>query len=217
VRPADRRLEDAVKRELVGAAAALVAAVALALVAVDALRLDNHVATDDARFASAPMSEGLWEEVSLLPFDASHAVLGLEDDLAYSRAASLYLRSRPGEPTSLNPRRETLRAEATRQLAVISKEDPDAGRRSQAAMLLALLALGRGDLFTSAEERLQVLRGAVGNLQVAVELDPESAEAKRNLELALSSAGEPPSGATDAGGTTDTGDTAGVGRSGSGY
>jgi hypothetical protein len=206
-----------VRRELLGAGAALVAAAVLALVAVDALRLDTRVGTDDARFASAPMSEGLWEDAGLLPFEATQTVLGIEDDLSYRRAASLYVRSRPGEPTSLNPRRETLRAEATRQLAVISKEDSDARRRSQAAMLLALLALGRGDLFTSAEERLQVLRGAVGNLQIAVELDPDNAEAKRNLELALSSIGEPPSGATDAGGTTDTGDTAGVGRSGSGY
>jgi hypothetical protein len=202
---------------VIAVAAALVAAVALAVVGVDALRLDDRVAIDDARFASTPMSEGLWEDEAMLPFGATQSLLGLEDDLAYRRAASLYVRSRPGEPTSLNPRRETLRADATRQLAEISKTDGDARRRSQAAMLLALLGLGRGDLFTSAEERLQVIRGAIGNLQVAVELDPDNAEAKRNLELALSSAGEPASGATDAGGTTDTGDTAGVGRSGSGY
>lgn len=205
------------RRELVGAAAALVAAVLLALVAADALGLDDSLAADDARFASAPLSEGLWDEAGILPFDASQAILAFGDDLAYRRAVSLYVRSRPGEPTSLNPRRETLRAEAQRALAAISREDGDARRRSQAAMLLALLALGRGDLFTSAEERLQVLRGAVGNLQIAVELDPENADAKRNLELVLSSVGEPPSGATDAGGTGDTGDTAGVGRAGTGY
>ncbi len=204
-------------RELVGAAAALVFAALLAVAGIDALRLDDRIAADDARFASAPLSEGLWENAALLPLSATERVLGLEDAIVYRRAVSLYTRSRPGEPTSLNPRRETLRAEAQRQLAAISKEDADASRRSQAAMLLGLLALGRGDLFTSAEERLQVLRGAVGNLQVAVELDPQNADAKRNLELVLSSVGEPPSGATDAGGTADTGDTAGVGRSGSGY
>lgn len=205
------------RRRLAGAGAALVAAVLLALDGLDALRLDARVARDDARFASAPLTEGLWQEAELLPFGVSQGVLGLADDFAYRRAVSLYTRSRPGEPTSLNPRRETLRAEAQRALALLSREDADPRRRSQAAMLLGLLALGRGDLFTSAEERLQVLRGAVGNLQIAVELDPENADAKRNLELALSSVGEPPSGATDAGGTTDTGDTAGVGRAGSGY
>ncbi|HZB22545.1 MAG TPA: hypothetical protein VE444_01745 [Gaiellaceae bacterium] len=205
------------RAQLLGAVAALVVAALLALVAIDALRLDERVAEDDARFAAAPMTEDLWQTDEVLPLGASRALLGLDPDLDYRRAASLYTRSRPGEPTALNPRRETLRAEATRQLAVISREDPDAHRRSQAAMLLALLALGRGDLFNSAEERLQVLRGAVGNLQIAVELDPTNAEAKRNLELALSSIGEPESGATDAGGTTDTGDTAGVGRAGSGY
>lgn len=205
------------RRELVGAAAALVVAVLLAVVGLDALRVQDAIAADDARFAASPMAEGLWDETTFLPLGGSEKLLGLEDDVAYRRAASLYVRSRPGEPTALNPRRETLRAEAQRRLSVITRTDADPRRRSRAAMLLALLALGRGDLFTSAEERLQVLRGAVGNLQIAVELDPDNAEAKRNLELALSSVGEPPSGATDAGGTTDTGDTAGVGRSGSGY
>lgn len=205
------------RRELAGASVALAAAVLLALVALDALRLDDRIAADDARFSSAQLSEGLWDGGGLVPLGATEALLGLGDDLAFRRAVSLYVRSRPGEPTSLNPRRETLRAEAQRALAVISREDADPRRRSQAAMLLGLLALGRGDLFTSAEERLQVLRGAVGNLQIAVALDPESADAKRNLELALSSVGEPPSGATDAGGVADTGDTAGVGRAGSGY
>ena len=205
------------RRELLGAVVALVFALLLAVVGYDAVRADARVADDDARFASSQMAEGLWDHATFLPFGGSPALLGFDDDLALRRAASLYVRSRPGEPTALNPRRETLRAEAQRRLAAISRSDDDPKRRSQAAMLLALLALGRGDLFTSAEERLQVLRGAVGNLQIAVELDPDNAEAKRNLELALSSVGEPPSGATDAGGTTDTGDTAGVGRAGSGY
>lgn len=205
------------KAQVTGAVLALAVAALLAVVALDAWRLDDRMAADDARFAAAPLTEGLWPADEILPFGASTTVLGLDDDLEYRRAASLYTRSRPGEPTALNPRRETLRAEAQRRLAVISREDADARRRSQAAMLLALLGLGRGDLFTSAEERLQVLRGAVGNLQIAVELDPDNADAKRNLELALSSIGEPASGATDAGGTTDTGDTAGVGRAGTGY
>jgi tetratricopeptide (TPR) repeat protein len=208
-----------VRRALVGAVAALVAALALTVVGIDALRLDDRVATDDARFTSKPMSEGLWQDDSFLPFSAAQSLLGLESDLAYRRAASLYIRSRPGEPTALNPRRETLRAEATRALTTISKEDDDYRRRSQAAMLLALLILGRGDLFMSNEERLGELRRAIGNLQVAVALDPENAEAKRNLELALSAfgQGDKASGATDAGGTPTPGERAGVGRSGSGY
>lgn len=204
-------------RTIVGGFAALVAAVLLALVGLDALRSDERLAADDARFAAAPLAEGLWRNDDLLPLGVSRRLLGLDDDLVYRRAVSLYVRSRPGEPTALNPRRETLRAEAQRALGEVSREDGDARRRSQAAMLLALLGFGRGDLFTSEEERLTVLRGGVGNLQVAVALDPENAEAKRNLELALTSVGLPASGATNAGGTTDTGDTGGVGRSGSGY
>jgi hypothetical protein len=204
-------------KPLLGAAAALLVAVLLALLGLDALRAERGLERDDARFAVAPATEGLWEGTSLLPGTVSTRLLGFADDLDYRRAVSLYVRSRPGEPTSLNPERETLRAEAQRALSAVSREHPDPGRRSDAAMLLGLLAFGRGDLFNSPEERLQTIRGAIGNLQVAVGLDPSNVDAKRNLELALTSVGLPPSGATDAGGTTDTGDTGGVGRSGSGY
>ena len=197
--------------------AALVGALLLAFVGFEALRWQDSVGDDDARFAASPLSEGLWEHDESLPLAPTRRLLGLGDDLAYRRAVSLYTRSRPGEPTALNPEREALRGNARQALSALSQTDSELSRRSQAAMLVALLALGQGDLFQSAEERLQVLRGGVGNLQIAVALDPDNAEAKRNLELVLTSAGQPPSGSTDAGGTSDTGDQAGVGRSGSGY
>jgi hypothetical protein len=206
-----------VRREVTIAAAALVLALLLAVLGFEALRWDERIRNDDARFAAAPLTEGLWASGEALPLAPARRLLEIDDDLAYRRAVSLYTRSRPGEPTALNPQREALRGAAQRALSDISEGDPSAERRSQAAMLLALLGLGRGDLFQSAEERLQVQRTAVGNLQVAVALDPNNAEAKRNLELVLTAIGEPPSGATDPGGTSDTGDTGGVGRSGSGY
>jgi hypothetical protein len=205
------------RRDGVILAAALLGALLLALVGLEALRWQDSVADDDARFAASPLGEGLWEHDERLPLEPTRRLLGLGDDLAYRRAVSLYTRSRPGEPTALNPEREALRGNARQALSALSQTDSELSRRSQAAMLVALLSLGQGDLFQSAEERLQVLRGGVGNLQIAVALDPDNAEAKRNLELVLSSAGQPPSGATDAGGTSDTGDQAGVGRSGSGY
>jgi hypothetical protein len=204
-------------KAVIGGVAALLVAVLLGLLGLDLLRSDRQLKADDARFAAAPLAEGLWQDDELLPLGVSRRLLGFDDDLAYRRGVSLYVRSRPGEPTSLNPQREALRAEAQRALGVVSREGGDAYRRSQAAVLLALLALGRGDLFTSEEERLTVLRGGVGNLQIAVALDPNNPDAKRNLELALTSVGLPPSGATDAGGSADTGDTGGVGRSGTGY
>jgi len=205
-----------VRRDALLAVAALAAAVVLALLGLDARRWEQRVAADDARFAVAPLSEGVWESRDG-PRSLSRRLLGLDDDLRFRRAVSLYVRSRPGEPTSLNPERETLRGEAQRELSALSKEDSEPARRSLAAMLVALLALGRGDLFQSAEERLQVLRGGIGNLQIAVALDPANDEAKRNLELVLTSAGVPSSRATDAGGVTDLGEQAGVGRAGSGY
>jgi hypothetical protein len=205
------------RRDGLIAAAALAGALLLALLGYEALRWDDSLGDDDARFAASPLSEGLWAHDERLPLAPARRLLGLGDDLAYREAVSLYTRSRPGEPTALNPQREALRGNARQALSALSRTDPAQSRRSQAAMLVALLSLGQGDLFQSAEERLQVLRGGVGNLQIAVALDPDNAEAKRNLELVLTSAGLPPSGATDAGGTSDTGDQAGIGRSGSGY
>jgi hypothetical protein len=205
------------RRDGLIAAAALAGALLLALLGYEALRWDDSLGDDDARFAASPLSEGLWAHDERLPLAPARRLLGLGDDLAYREAVSLYTRSRPGEPTALNPQREALRGNARQALSALSRTDPEQSRRSQAAMLVALLSLGQGDLFQSAEERLQVLRGGVGNLQIAVALDPDNAEAKRNLELVLTSAGLPPSGATDAGGTSDTGDQAGIGRSGSGY
>jgi hypothetical protein len=205
------------RREALVAVGALALAALLALLGFEALRWDRRLADDDARFAASPLAAELWKGDELLPVAPARNLLGLDDDLRYRRAVSLYTRSRPGEPTALNPERESLRGAAQRELTAISREESNAARRSQAAMLVALLALGRGDLFQSAEERLTVQRTATGNLQVAVMLDPANVEAKRNLELVLTSIGEPPSGATDAGGTSDTGNQGGIGRSGSGY
>ena len=205
------------RRDALVATVALVLAAALAVVGFEALRWERRIADDDARFSAAPMSKELWRDAEAAPIGPAKWLLGIDDDLRYRRAVSLYTRSRPGEPTALHPEREALRGAAQRELTVISREDSDERRRSQAAMLVALLGLGRGDLFQSAEERLTVQRTAAGNLQVAVMLDPTNDEAKRNLELLLTSIGEPPSGATDAGGTPDTGNQGGVGRSGSGY
>jgi hypothetical protein len=210
-------MEGRMKRDGLIVAASLAGALLLALLGYEALRWHDSVAADDARFAASPLSAGLWKHEERLPLAPTRRLLGLSDDLAYRRAVSLYTRSRPGEPTALNPQREALRGNARQVLSALTRTDPEPSRRSQAAMLVALLSLGQGDLFQSAVERLQVLRGGVGNLQIAVALDPDNSEAKRNLELVLTSAGLPPSGASDAGGTSDTGDQAGVGRSGSGY
>ena len=147
------------KRDGLIVAASLAGALLLALLGYEALRWHDSVAADDARFAASPLSEGLWKHEERLPLAPTRRLLGLSDDLAYRRAVSLYTRSRPGEPTALNPQREALRGNARQALSALSRTDPELSRRSQAAMLIALLSLGQGDLFQSAEERLQVLRG----------------------------------------------------------
>lgn len=204
--------------QLGAAAAALLAAVLLVLVGADALRWQDALDRDDARFSAAPAGgDELWRLDEALPASPARRLLGLGDDLAYRRGVRLYAQSRPGEPVANNPRREVLRADAQRALADVSRSDPDPRRRAQATMLIGLLAVGRGDLFTSVEERLQVLRSAVGNFQVALELDPDHVEAKRNLELILADVGAPESGGDDPSQGPAQGSSTGAGRSGSGY
>jgi len=208
----------AVRRDLVAAAGALVLAVLLAIVAFDALAVSGQLHDDDARFYSVgTRREGLWRLRETLPLQPVERLLGIRDDVAFREGLSGYARSDPGLPIATAPGREALRAEARRTLTALSRDDPDQRRRAKAAMLVALLGLGHGDLFTSPEERLQVLLDAVGNLKIALALDPDSDEIKRNLELALSDAGVPPSGATDPGQGLGFGSETGAGRSGTGY
>ena len=204
--------------ELLGAAVALLAAALLALLGLDVLRWQSALGDGDARFAAAPTrEEPLWDAEATLPGGLAERLLDVGDDLAYRHAVRLYARSRPGEPVAHNPRREVIRAEAQRALTAVSRDDPTAARRARTTMLLGMLGVGRGDLFTSPEERLQVLRSVAGNWQVALELDPGLDEAKRNLELLLAEGGAPVAGATDPAQGSSRGSSTGAGRSGSGY
>jgi hypothetical protein len=192
-------------------------AIALALVAVDVLRVSGAVAGDDVRFQARPtLPSGLWDDPGFLPGDIASKAVGLEDDLRFRRAVWLYARAEPGSlSTAITPEKEALQASLEAKLIDATRAESDPRRRSQLLNLLALVAMTR--YAVDPGDRSNIVREAIGNLTSAIEIDPDNAEAKFNLELILRDFFHQvaPAAAPDRGRLG--GNVAGVGRDGSGY
>jgi hypothetical protein len=94
----------------VAAVFAVPAAIALALLAVDVLRVPGHVGSEDTRFHGAPLRQrALWEDVGFIPERLSTRLLEVEDDLAYRRTIWLYARTDPRKVQITTPEQEALR------------------------------------------------------------------------------------------------------------
>ena len=200
----------------IAAVLAVPTAIVLVVVAVDLIRTPGEVTVDDARFQTAPMRQrGLWD-VGFLPGDLSERLLGLDDDVTYRRLVGLYLKVEPGKIEYQGfPELESLRAKAQFELTRMSREDPDLERRSRLLTLYGVMTLdGRplGDF-----ELRDMLQKAVSAFRNAIELDPDNADAKTNLEAVLSVFGPVAAGGSAPVGGANQGNTSGQGASGSGY
>jgi len=206
-------------RRYVGRAAAALGvalAVVLAVLALDVLAASREFADDDFRFQNAPTRQrGLWDGLGFLPRSAGVRALGLEDDLAYRRAVAIFVTAAPARGSRAGPQVEAARGQATLALTRTSEDEHDARRRSQLLNFLGLIPLARG--LEDPQERSQVLRAASGTFQSAIEVDPENADAKWNLEAVLRDAntgGLPPnapSGEADRGQRSSPGGAVGAG------
>jgi hypothetical protein len=168
-------------------AAALVAiplAIAVALLAVDVLRLSGNVERDDRRFQTAPLRQkGLWE-ASALPANAGALLAGIEDDVEYRRLLALYRRVEPGRVNFEGfPDLEKLRAKLQFELTRASGEEPDPQRRSRLLTLYGVMTLDKRTLTDDDKEK--ILQAAVEAFRAAIELDSENEDAKTNLETLL--------------------------------
>lgn len=177
-------------RWMAWAVAALAVPVALALIviATDVLRTPGELRADDARFESAPMRQrGLWK-VGFLPGLMSERLLGLEDDVFHRQILGLYLRVEPGEVDYEGfPELESLRAKAQYEVTRLSREEPDAKRRSRLLTMYGVITL---DIKVPTEvDRKDNIQRAVSAFRNAIELDPENDDAKTNLEGVLSREG----------------------------
>jgi hypothetical protein len=200
----------------VAAVLAVPLAAVLVLLAVDVLRLPSAIESDDVRFEAAPERQaGLWEDLGFLPGRPVERLLDLDDDLAYRRAMAMFVRVEPGKDEIFGPELENLRGRVQFELTRGSAEDANPERRSRYLNLLAAMMLESfGGDQTEADN---TLRRAIHTLRSAVETDPENADAKLNLELALRNAKAVNLPGTDPSGDATKGTISGQGRSGSGY
>ena len=168
--------------EPTGALLAGLLGVLLIVLALNVLLVSRDVSADDLRFQSAPERQrDLWKDVGSIPGSLIGQGLGIEDDLAYRRSASLFARAQPGRRAG--PQIEALRGQAALELTRASNAESDPGRRSQLLNFLGVIPLDRS--VTEFERRASMLQTARGVFQSAVRTDPENADAKVNLEIVL--------------------------------
>jgi hypothetical protein len=165
-----------------GVALLVASAAILAAVAVDALRVDRHLATADVGFSTRLDRDTSWTPETLLPSGIARGILGLGDDLSYRRAVQRFWLSEPRAPL-----REfadvTRRAGAERELAELAEGSGSAEQRS-------LLSNMRGGLLleearSTPSQREVFVRRAIEQFQRAIALDASNDDAVHDLELSL--------------------------------
>ena len=203
---------------LAGAAVCVVVAALLSLLALDVYHRDRSFQADDVLFRVGPLRDDRWQPTELVPFGAARALLGVDDDLAYRRALQLVRRAHPRNVSYEQSELVSLRAFAQLQLGAVVRQDDNAARRSAAANLLGVLALSLAAI--DDQLRPTLLSNATAEFRRAVQFDPESDDAKYNLELVLDTLAASGGGGgqrTSGGRTFNQGRGAGSGREGSGY
>ena len=178
------------RRPLLIAAPALALAVLFAVLAVDVAAWRSSIANGDRNFDPAePARSAVWEPDGALVPGLSRRLLGLDDDLAFRRAVTLFFRSRPDEEfaRTLNDSVFATRAVVALRELQRSRSLPNE-RRAQAANLVGVLSLA--DALNDREQASALLRTSARSFTEAIRLDPGNAAASANLELALKLAGE---------------------------
>ncbi|MBA3427364.1 MAG: hypothetical protein H0U07_02180 [Actinobacteria bacterium] len=200
----------------VAAALAVPAALALALLAIEVLRVPRDLAADDVRFQGAPrIQRNLWSDLGFLPGEPGMRLLGAADDVRSRQSIALYALIDPGKVALNSPEKEALRGRVQFEITLRSREGGTAERQSRHLNLLGVLTMSR--FSSSGPEAAQALGRGVGAFQSAIEVDPSNLDAKRNLErllrrpeAAILSPNDPSQGGAQ-------GRVSGQGRSGSGY
>jgi hypothetical protein len=170
-----------VTRNRILVAAAVVcgaAAVLLVLLARDVDRRETAMRAGDVAASPASASRQVDET---LPFSPASRLLGLDDDVAYRRAAALF-RSAKGQDEEVGRTSEgaAVRIRAEAALAEAIRTEDNRARASAASALLGVLAFidaANAQAETGAVER------SVLAFQDALRLDRSNADAKTNLEL----------------------------------
>jgi hypothetical protein len=190
--------------------------IALALLAIDILRVPRELAADDVRFQGAPrIQRELWGDLDFLPGDPGLRLLGVSDDVASREAIALFALVDPSRIQIRTPEQEAIRGRVQLEMTLLAQQGGDARLHSRHLNLLGVLTMARSS--TSGPEVSQMLSRAVGAFQSAIEVDPTNTDAKRNLEILLrrpEAVTLPPNNPFQGGAQ---GRFSGQGRAGSGY
>lgn len=200
----------------IAAVAAVPASLALALLAIDILRVPRALVTDDVRFQAAPrVPRPLWNDLGILPGAPGARLLDVGDDVESRKTLALFARIDPARVRITTPEQEALRGRVQLEVTLRSREAGNPRRRAEHLNLLGVLNASRYSSF--APEAQLILSRSIGAFRSAIEVDPTNPDAKRNLEILLrrpEAAVLPPDDVSQGGAQ---GRVSGQGRAGSGY
>lgn len=203
-------------RRVALAIVALALAAFPAVLAVDVLRVEQRLGSDDVRFQRSPSDAALWRVDGILPGDLAWKGLQVGDDVQYRSAVRFFrlsgLRSR-----SRTFEQGALQQAAELELSRVGRSDLSRSLRSSAANLRGVLSLVEA---ATSDTPGQFLQRSLAEFREAIRLDERNDDAKYNLELVLQIASET-SPDSDEGGGGARGDTpasgAGAASAGTGY
>jgi hypothetical protein len=179
---------------LVAAGAMVAAAVFLLLVARDAWHWSRAMRDGDARVSLGYVTGATWSADTTLPASLTRGLLGLDDDIAFRRAASEAFFQSARVPS---PQQQKQRAVLESTLTRISRSDGDPARAAAAADDLGALLYFDPPTPSNAANPYQdptaaptsdeasPSEKAEAEFELAVRLDPSNSVAARNLEVLL--------------------------------
>jgi hypothetical protein len=170
-------------RLVAGAVVCFLAAFFFLLLAADVRSWNGALHDGDVHYTVNPADDTLWEAEERLPVGLARSLTGVDDDVEFREAVRSLRLSRLEDGTVSDPELALLRNDALARLEAIAQSEGDPVRRSRAAGLLGVLGIAR--LASETQDRVAILESTVTSLQYAISLDPNNADAKFNLELAL--------------------------------
>ncbi len=117
---------------------------ALALLAVDVLRVPRDIAADDVRFQAAPrIRRDLWDSAGFLPGTPGVRLLGAGDDVASRKAIALFALIDPARVQIRTPEQEAIRGRAQLEVTLRARDGGSARLHSRHLNLLGVLTMAR--------------------------------------------------------------------------
>ena len=207
-------------------------AVAIVFAMANVRRWQRSLVRGDARFVAAPAAvpsqdSGLptppparWKVPHGFAAGLTEDLLGLGDDLAFRKALALYRAANPNPNEQVqfgnDPELPAKRIRAQQALTDISKNDPDRRIRSRATNMLGILQR-TGPTPVNPDQQRAVILATIALFKTAINLDPNNADAKLNLELVLQDPQTQLFVTGGAGSNPDAGRQGGTGSEGQGY